>query len=88
MPSEIIKTICLYAYLFKVLLEHPDFKNGNNPAREVHSVTPEFHVVQREFPRTILVLGITGNRGPDKRMPLVNTVRIYLRLIFWELNIL
>ncbi|XP_070559947.1 calcium-activated chloride channel regulator 1-like [Ptychodera flava] len=52
---------CSYRSAWDVMLESEDFKNDNNPARQVTDTTPTFRVVKIAPLRIVLVLDVSGS---------------------------
>lgn len=64
---------------WEVMREHPDFKDNNNPPREVDDVTPTFHVVRSRPARVVLVLDTSGSMSThDRHLKLADAARTYI----------
>ncbi|XP_070557749.1 calcium-activated chloride channel regulator 1-like [Ptychodera flava] len=56
---------CGYRSAWEVMLETPDFFNGNNSARDVDDTAPSFLVVQERDLRIVLVLDVSGSMNTN-----------------------
>ncbi|XP_070557598.1 calcium-activated chloride channel regulator 1-like isoform X2 [Ptychodera flava] len=65
---------CSYRSAWDVMLESEDFKNDNNPARQVTDTTPTFRVVKSAPLRIVLVLDVSGSMVVNDRIGTLNQI--------------
>lgn len=67
---------------WEVMREHSDFKDNNNPPRDVADITPTFHVVRSRPARVVLVLDTSGSMSTSSRyLKLADAARTYIMTV-------
>ncbi|XP_002731079.1 calcium-activated chloride channel regulator 1-like [Saccoglossus kowalevskii] len=61
---------CCYQSVWEVMLKHPDFGDGNEPAVDIN-VTPSFLIVQEIELRIVLILDISGSMSNYNRFKIM-----------------
>lgn len=62
----------------QVLRGHQDFRDGNNPPRDVNFTDPEFRIVRQQEKRTVLVLDKSASMDDQNRIEILAQVTNFI----------